>query len=113
MMLPPWIPFLVAVWVIAFGIMRIRIAIKKSKENEDDDRPNFRKGGYYARSSRSHMIYGIAYLLLGGYCISMGLGYHFNFTSGCVTEAQETPKTMGGVPVDNVDVKSSAPSHGK
>ncbi len=106
MLLPSWIPFLVAAWVIAFGIMRIRISIKKSKETEEQaaNRPNYRKGGYYARSSKSHMIYGISYLALGGYCIAMGLGYHYDFTGGCAKTAVEEPeKNTGGLPVGVTD----------
>lgn len=88
-MLPSWIPFLVAVWVIAFGVMRIRIAMRKNA-GEDEDRPNYRKGGYYARSSRSHMIYGVAYLALGGYCIAMGLGYQYDFVAACQGSQNKT-----------------------
>ncbi len=83
MMLPRWIPFAIAFWVIAFGILRLRIATRKD-EPEDSGRPNYRKGGYYARSKRSHAIYGVAYLLLGTYCIAMGFGYQIHFVTSCM-----------------------------
>lgn len=99
MMLPRWIPFVVAAWVIAFGIMRLRIAFRKEK---DDSAPNYRKGGYYARSSRSHAFFGVAYLILGAYCIAMGFGYQIDFLSGCLgdkTTTETRPASDQGTPV--------------
>ena len=93
MMLPCWIPFVVAAWVIAFGIMRLRIAFRKEP---DADSPNYRKGGYYARSSRSHGFFGVAYLVLGGYCIAMGLGYQIDFLSGCLGDKTTTETRPAG-----------------
>ncbi|MCP4448800.1 MAG: hypothetical protein GY811_26225 [Myxococcales bacterium] len=101
MMLPRWIPFAVAFWVIAFGILRMRIAMRKELPG-DEERPNFRKGGYYARSKRSHAIYGVAYLALGVYCIAMGFGYQVHFLGSCMgqeTSGEESPRRIeGGVP---------------
>tara|TARA_R110002096_G_scaffold44526_5_gene120087 strand:- start:17873 stop:18214 length:342 start_codon:yes stop_codon:yes gene_type:complete len=108
MMLPRWIPFAIAFWVIAFGILRLRIATRKELPG-DEDRPNFRKGGYYARSKRSHAIYGVAYLALGAYCIAMGFGYQINFISSCMgnRSAQEAPAVKGGVPATVVKPSAS------
>lgn len=103
MVLPRWIPFLVAAWVIAFGLMRLRIATRKE---EDENRPNFRKGGYYARSRRSHAIYGIAYLLLGCYCVAMGFGYQIDITGGCMSKQGQT-QTQESVPSEAVPVEVS------
>lgn len=103
MVLPRWIPFLIAAWVIAFGILRLRIATRKDEdENEDNPKPNYRKGGYYARSKRSHMLFGIAYLILGGYCIAMGFGYQFDIVGSCRgKQSQSAPAgDEGAVPVD-------------
>lgn len=101
MMLPRWIPFLIAAWVIAFGILRLRIALRKD-EPEGSERPNYRKGGYYARSKRSHLLFGVAYLVLGGYCVAMGFGYHLVIVKSCgATESRESaPSSDQGVPVD-------------
>lgn len=106
MLLPRWIPFAVAFWVIAFGILRIRIALRKD-EPEDEKRPNFRKGGYYARSKRSHLMFGVFYLLLGAYCIAMGFGYGVDLTGGCMnkqTSIENTDTVQGdGVRVETRD----------
>lgn len=98
MMLPRWIPFVVAAWVIAFGIMRLRIAFRKKT---DASAPNFRKGGYYARSSRSHGFFGVAYLVLGAYCIAMGFGYQIDFLRGCMgnTTTETRPAGEQSLPV--------------
>jgi hypothetical protein len=100
MVLPRWIPFLIAAWVIAFGILRLRIATRK--EDDDSSKPNYRKGGYYARSKRSHALFGVAYLILGGYCIAMGFGYTFDIVGACRgKQSQSQPQTdERGVPVD-------------
>jgi hypothetical protein len=101
MILPRWIPFAVAFWVIAFGILRLRIATRKEDES-DEKRPDYRKGGYYNRSKRSHAIYGIAYLLLGCYCIAMGFGYQVNFFGSCMgkntSQSSTSHDVKGGVP---------------
>ena len=102
MVLPRWIPFAIAAWVIAFGIMRLRIATKKEEE-PGSSRPNYRKGGYYGRSKRSHAIYGVAYLLLGFYCIAMGFGYQIDFVGSCggpQKSAKTPPAMQGGVPAE-------------
>lgn len=109
MMLPRWIPFAVAFWVIAFGILRLRIATRKEDDSEDAG-PNYRKGGYYARSKRSHAIYGIAYLLLGCYCIAMGFGYQIHFIKSCGSNSssESSPaKVKGGVPAQVVPGEST------
>jgi hypothetical protein len=104
MVLPRWIPFLIAAWVIAFGILRLRIATRKEEE-ADSKKPNYRKGGYYARSKRSHALFGVAYLILGGYCIAMGFGYSVDIIGSCrgqqSQESQESaPTSEAAVPVD-------------
>ena len=102
MMLSRWIPFLVAACVIAFGILRLRIAFRKD-EPEDSKRPNYRKGGYYAGSKRSHMLFGILYLVLGACCVAMGFGYHIVVIKSCGgSESREgaSPASDQGVPVD-------------
>ncbi len=100
MMLPRWIPFLIAAWVIAFGILRLRIASRK--DEDEGDKPNYRKGGYYAKSKRSHRRFGIAYLILGAYCIAMGFGYQIDFVSTCQgsqSTSETAPSQDEAVPV--------------
>lgn len=108
MMIPRWVPFLVAVWVIAFGLLRLRIALRK--DDDDAKKPSFRKGGYYARSKRSHLLFGIAYLILGAYCVAMGFGYHVNLLGSCMgrtSREQAAPATEGAVPVELPAAKKS------
>lgn len=87
MLLPAWIPLLIAAWVIAFGVLRLRLATRKPEEGK----PNYRKGGYYARSPRSHAIFGVMYLVLGAYCIAMGFGFHVNLLGSCQGQQEGVP----------------------
>jgi hypothetical protein len=73
MMFPRWLLFLVATWVIAFGVYRIVIATRGRPA--DDDRPNFRQKGLYARSPRSHALLGALYVVLGVILVAMGFGW--------------------------------------
>lgn len=97
MMIPPWVPILVAVWVIAFGIFRIYIATRKIEK--DPEEPNLRRKGFYARSKRTHILFGIAYLLLGAYCLAMGFGYQVDLIGACM-QNQEQPAASDSTPVE-------------
>jgi uncharacterized membrane protein len=88
--LPAWIFFLVAVWVITFGVFRIVMAVKRSKlASKDPDRPNFMKRGLYALSPRTHILFGIVYIVLGGCLVAMGFGWQPG--SGCL--GKQAPPT--------------------
>lgn len=81
--LPAWVFFLVAVWVVAFGVFRIVMAVKRSKlAASDPDRPNFMKRGLYALSPRTHILFGVVYIVLGGCLVAMGFGWQPG--SGCL-----------------------------
>ncbi len=83
MVLPAWVFFLVAVWVIAFGVFRIAVAVKRSKlAASDPDRPNLMKRGLYALSPRTHILFGVVYIVLGGCLVAMGFGWQPG--SGCL-----------------------------
>jgi hypothetical protein len=77
MLVPRWLLFLVAAWVMAFGVYRLRVATAKRERDADadPDRPNFSRKGLYARSPRSHILFGVLYLLLGGALVAMGFGW--------------------------------------
>ncbi|HUS68581.1 MAG TPA: hypothetical protein VMZ28_28795 [Kofleriaceae bacterium] len=75
MMIPRWLLFLVAAWVIAFGVYRLRVATQKRDRDADPERPNFARKGLFGRSQRSHILFGVLYLLLGGALVAMGLGW--------------------------------------
>ncbi len=83
MALPAWVFFLVAVWVMAFGVFRIVVAVKRKRLLESDpERPNLMKRGLYALSPRTHILFGVVYLLLGGCLVAMGFGWQPG--SGCL-----------------------------
>jgi uncharacterized membrane protein HdeD (DUF308 family) len=93
MAIPRWIFFLVAVWVIAFGVFRIVVAVRRQRlARAEPDRPNFMKRGLYALSPRTHILFGVVYILLGGCLVAMGLGWQPG--SGCLGE--QPPPTVEG-----------------
>jgi hypothetical protein len=89
MALPAWIFFLIAVWVIAFGVFRIVMAVKRSRlAASEPDRPNFMKRGLYALSPRTHILFGVVYIALGGCLVAMGFGWQPG--AGCL--GKQTPE---------------------
>jgi hypothetical protein len=88
MVLPRWLFFLVAFWVVAFGVFRLYLAATKDRPGRAD-RPDFRKRGLYAASARTHALYGVVYLLLGGYLAAAAFGYGFTLEGGCRSPADQ------------------------
>lgn len=74
MAVPPWLTLLVAGTVIAFGLYRLRLALRS---DEEDERARRRKG-LYAMPRRRHALFGLVYLLMGGILIAGMLGYSLN-----------------------------------
>jgi len=70
MVIPRWISFLVAAMVLAFGCYRLYIAVTS------DDETLKRRKGLYGQSRRRHMLFGILYLILGGFIIAGAFGYN-------------------------------------
>jgi hypothetical protein len=95
MTFPRWLFFLVAVWVIAFGVFRIVVAVRKLKQPPEPDRPNFRRRGLLALAPRTHILLGVVYLLLGACLIAMGFGWQP--ASGCLGEP---PAEKTGAPAE-------------
>ena len=92
MMIPRWLLFLVAAWVTAFGVYRLRVATRKrAREDEPDpERPNFQRKGLFGRSARSHILFGVLYILLGGALVAMGLGWKPMIDpAGCAGDTDE------------------------
>jgi len=71
--IPRWLLFLVAAWVIAFGVFRIVVALRPRRSAGEG--PNFMRRGLYARAPRSHGLFGIVYLILGAFLIATGFGW--------------------------------------
>ena len=88
MMIPRWLLFLVAAWVIAFGVYRLRVA--RQKRDADPERPSFSRKGMFGRSPRSHIVFGVLYILLGGALVAMGFGWQPMIDpAGCAGDTAE------------------------
>ena len=68
---PLWLTLLVAAVVITFGVYRLRLAMRS---DEEDEKARSRKG-MYALPRRTHLLFGILYLLLGAFVIATGFGF--------------------------------------
>jgi len=72
---PPWVTFLVAAAVSLFGAYRLYIAFTSDAEALKQ------RKGLYGLPKRTHLLFGILYLLLGVFLVSTALGYN-PFRSG-------------------------------
>jgi hypothetical protein len=70
MRLPPWVVLFVAALVLGFGVYRIRMYFRT---DEEDDRARA-AGGLYGLGRRTHLLFGIVYLLLAAFLILSALG---------------------------------------
>jgi len=68
MLVPQWVSFVIAAVVTAFGVYRIYLAI-----TVDSARNNGR--GLYRLGRRTHVLFGILYLLLGAFVLASGFGF--------------------------------------
>jgi hypothetical protein len=96
---PRWLLFLVAAWVIAFGLFRIFIALRRQPRSPEG--PNFMRRGLYARTPRSHVLFGGVYLVLGAFLIATGFGWApAADMGGCLgkRESTEVPDSHSGAP---------------
>jgi len=92
MVLPRWLVFVLAAWVVVFGVYRLWVAFRR--EGGDDKTPHWRQVSVFGRTKRAHAIYGIAYLLLGGMLLATGFGVQMPFAAGCQSlfdQQQATP----------------------
>lgn len=105
MIVPRWLLFLVAAWVIAFGVFRIVVALRPRRT----EGPNFMRKGLYARGPRTHALFGVIYLLLGGFLIATGFGWTPALdVSGCAgkRDSLERPDSQRTAPAgDSADGK--------
>ncbi len=69
-MLPQWIVIAVAALVIVFGLFRIKLAFR-SKEEEETARS---RGGLYGYGRRTHVLFGVVYILMGTLLLLGALG---------------------------------------
>lgn len=71
MNVPVWLTYAVAAMVGIFGLYRLRIAFRS---REEDDKARARRG-LYGLPRRTHLLFGILYLILAVFLLAAGLGY--------------------------------------
>ncbi|MBS1119381.1 MAG: hypothetical protein H6Q90_1609 [Deltaproteobacteria bacterium] len=101
MRIPVWVTIGVAILVISFGLIRIRLAFR-SDEKELLDK---KRKGLYGMGKRTHLLIGIVYLLLGGGLIAASLGWNpLGRSLGPATEepTNDTAPTKGAIPIDQL-----------
>jgi len=81
MVLPRWLVFVLAAWVVVFGVYRLWVAFRR--EESDGKTSHWRQVSVFGRTKRAHAIYGVAYLLLGGMLLATGFGVQMPFAAGC------------------------------
>lgn len=69
MVVPTWITYIVAFLVIAFGLYRMYLAFTTNPETMKKRR------GLYALPARTHVLFGLVYMLMGVFLISGAMGY--------------------------------------
>ena len=72
MRLPAWLTLTCAAMVILWGLYRIRLGIR-SRAAEAKARE---KKGLFGMPGRTHVLYGIIYLLLGGGLVAITFGWN-------------------------------------
>lgn len=70
MLIPRWVTFFVAGAVIVFGLFRIVMAMRTDPETLAQ------RKGLYGRPRRTHVLFGVVYLLLGAFLIASAFGYN-------------------------------------
>jgi hypothetical protein len=89
MHVPPWFTMAFAIIVIAFGLYRIRLSLKKV-DTEAPGKGGMMGGGFYRMSPRAHLVIGILYLALGGARVATSFGWN-PFGSMFGDKADEPP----------------------
>ena len=92
MHVPPWFTMAFAIIVIAFGLYRIRLALKKV--DPEAAKGSVMGGGFYRMSPRAHLVIGILYLALGGALVATSFGWNpFGSMFGAKADEPPPPKT--------------------
>ena len=95
MRVPVWVTLGVAFIVVAFGLYRIRIALKKV--DPEAPKGGVMGGGFYRMSPRAHLVIGVLYLALGGALIATSFGWNpFGHMFGSSEPAPAPAKKIPG-----------------
>jgi hypothetical protein len=70
--LPPWIPLVIGLLVVAFGAFRMRLAFRSSAADEEAKK----RGGLYGMGKRTHFLVALVYLIMGVMLILGAFGVH-------------------------------------
>jgi hypothetical protein len=75
---PAWLTIGIALLVIVFGLYRIRLAAssKNGPADPDPEKRPLMGGGFYKMSTRTHLLVGVVYLLLGAALIATSFGWN-------------------------------------
>ncbi|MEP6866576.1 MAG: hypothetical protein ABJE66_38530 [Deltaproteobacteria bacterium] len=95
MHVPPWLTMAFAIIVIAFGLYRIRLSLKKVDPEAAAAPGNGRVmgGGFYRMSPRAHLVIGVLYLALGGALVATSFGWSpFGSMFGAKADEPSPPK---------------------
>jgi hypothetical protein len=102
MRVPVWLTLGVALFVCAFGLYRIWLAMRAGEPARDGDPP---RRGLYAMRKRTHLLIGVVYLLLGGALIATSYGFNpFGdmFGASPTTPTKDTAPTKAKLPADQL-----------
>ena len=110
MRVPVWLTLGVAVLVLVFGAYRIRLALKKPEPESQERGAGVMGRGFYRMSSRTHLLIGVVYILLGAGLIATSFGWNpLGNSFGPDTEkpAKDKAPTHNGVPIDQLPTKKA------
>ncbi len=110
MRVPVWVTLGVAILVIAFGLYRVRMALRKPAT--EDNKPSVMGGGFYKMSPRAHLVIGLLYLSLGGALIATTFGWNplggaFGGSSDAAAKDSAPAKTGSAAHGSGVEIELS------
>lgn len=112
MRIPVWLTLGIAVLAFVWGGYRIRIALRS--DDEDQRARAEGKRGLFALARRTHLLFGVAYLLLGVMLVATTLGW--NPLGGLIGPRTEVPprdaapSKPGSVPPDQLPLDQMKPA---
>jgi len=117
MRIPVWLTLGIALVAFIWGAYRIRLAFRS--DGEDERARAEGKRGLFALARRTHFLFGVVYLILGGLLVATTFGWNpIGGLFGPRTEVPDqaaAPSKPGSVPIDQLppakpETKPSAPS---
>lgn len=103
MRIPVWLTLGIAILAFVWGGYRIRIALRSDAE---DDRARDGKRGLFALARRTHLLFGVVYLLLGASLVATTFGWNpLGGLIGPPTTApakDAAPSKAGTIPIDQL-----------